>query len=75
MGTNNWYTNDGYGFGSFAGSYVNCADQHCAQNLASGALSEAHFGHGLLSDVAHWLQNRAPAALSVPHFEQRIGSP
>ena len=25
-GTNNWYTNDGYGFGSFAGSYVNCAD-------------------------------------------------
>jgi hypothetical protein len=29
----------------------------------------------LLSDVAHWLQNREPAALSVPHFEQRIGSP
>src|SRR4029077_12101191 len=48
---------------------------HCAQKLASGALSEAHFGHSLLSDDAHWLQNREPAALSVPHFEQRIGSP
>jgi hypothetical protein len=28
-----------------------------------------------LSEVAQWLQNRAYAALSVPHFEQRIGFP
>jgi hypothetical protein len=48
---------------------------HCAQNLASGAFSEAHLGHRLVSGVAHWLQNREPATLSVPHFEQRIGLP
>jgi hypothetical protein len=28
-----------------------------------------------VSGVAHWLQNREPATLSVPHFEQRIGLP
>jgi hypothetical protein len=37
--------------------------------------SEAHLGHRLLSGVAHWLQNREPAALSVPQFEQRIALP
>src|SRR5713226_3256574 len=29
----------------------------------------------LPSGVAHWVQNRDPAALSVPHFEQRIDFP
>jgi hypothetical protein len=48
---------------------------HRAQNFASGALSVPHFGHSLPSDVAHGLQYREPTPLSVPHFEQRIGSP
>src|SRR6266851_6453693 len=48
---------------------------HCAQNFASEIFSCAHFGHGLPSGVAHWLQNRDPAALSVPHFEQRMDFP
>ena len=48
---------------------------HCVQNLASGEFSEAHLGHRLLSGVAHWLQNREPAALSFPQFEQRIALP
>ena len=48
---------------------------HCAQNLASETLLKAQFAHFLLKGVAHWLQNREPAALSVPQFEQRIGLP
>jgi hypothetical protein len=48
---------------------------HCEQNFASGAFRRAHFGHARFSGVAQWLQNRASAALSVPHFEQRIGFP
>jgi hypothetical protein len=50
-------------------------DAHCAQNLASGAFSEAHLAQRFVSGVAHWLQSRKPATLSVPHFEQRIGLP
>jgi hypothetical protein len=41
--------------------------------MASGPFSEAHLAQRLVSGVAHWLQNREPATLSVPHFEQRIG--
>src|SRR5215469_6462520 len=48
---------------------------HCEQNLASGALSKLHFGQRWLSDAPHWLQKRAPTALSVPHFEQCIEQP
>jgi hypothetical protein len=43
--------------------------------MASGAFSEVHLVQRLVSGVAHWLQNREPAILSVPHFEQRIGLP
>jgi hypothetical protein len=55
-----------------AGATESSGAAHCAQNLASGAFSEAHLGHLLPSEVAHWLQNREPSRLSVPQFEQRI---
>jgi hypothetical protein len=43
--------------------------------MASEAFSEVHLAQRLVSGVAHWLQNREAATLSVPHFEQRIGLP
>jgi phospholipase C len=63
-GTNNWYTNDGYGFGSFAGSYVNCADssQHGVAPILS-YLNSLSYKPNANCDPGHYyiLNNYSPA--------------
>src|SRR5277367_441806 len=48
------------------------AAAHCAQNLASGGLSNPHFGHRRLNGTAHSIQNFAPGGFSVEQLSQRI---
>jgi hypothetical protein len=45
------------------------------QKLASGRLSEPHFGQRGLSALPHRMQNFLPAAFSKSQLEQRIGLP
>jgi len=47
---------------------------HWPQNGLRGFIG-SEFWAPFAERFAHWFQNRKPAELSVPQFEQRIGSP